>query len=117
MALDLEIDTVILTNQPTTIDIEEPSARLTKMANGGWSASSRAKGTRVKVTWGVDVSPTAVMAELRTARNSLVAHQLEWNDVTGTAHLIQVLWPKDPDYDINAAFLYDRITVEFRESA
>lgn len=117
MPLNLEIDNVILTNQPTQIEVQEAEARTTKMANGGYSAALLAKGARVRITWGVDVSPTVVMAELRTARNSLIAHQLEWDDVTGTHHTFQVLWPADPGYGINPAFLYDHITIEFLEEA
>lgn len=117
MALNLEIDTTILTNQPSTIDIVEPGARLTEMANGGFSAAARSKGTRVRVAWGVDVSPVAVMAELRTARGGTISHQLEWDDVTGTHHDITVAWAREASYGINVAFIYKRIVVEFREEA
>lgn len=117
MPLNLEIDNTILTNQPTDVVVVEPEARTQRMANGGYTAAARAKGTKLKVIWGVDVSPTVVMAELRTARGSSIAHQLEWDDVTGTHQTIQVLWPRDPNYAINPAFSYKSITVEFLEEA
>jgi len=117
MPLNLEIDTVILTEQPTSVSIVEPAAVVRPMANGGVAIAARAKGTKVRVDWGVDVSPTAVMAELRAARNSLVSHRLEWDDVTGTHHDINVAWVSEPNYNVTVAFQYGKISVEFLEEA
>jgi len=113
----LEIDNTILTNQPTSIEVFEAPAKTMPMANGGVSAGTRAAGAKIRVTWGIDVSPTAVLAELRAARGGTASHQLEWDDVTGTHHTVQVAWRGEADYGINTAFNYQKVVVEFLEEA
>jgi hypothetical protein len=104
-----------LTNQPSEVEVIPIQAHLEQVATGGWVAHKRTKGARIRVTWGLEMSKTAVLAELRTARGSTVNHTITFTDASATAHSYSVLWPGDPPFREHHAELYRRITIEFVE--
>lgn len=88
-------------------------APVEQMADGSYTASKRSYGDVIKVTWGLQAAKTAVMAELRSKRNSLVEHTLAFTDPTGTTHTKSVLWPGEPEFQLIPGYLYGAITVTF----
>lgn len=115
MSVDFTIDAGLLTNQPSEIEVTFPTASEAQASSGTWQATARNFGAEVKVTWGVDVAVTAVYAELRSARNSLVAHTITFNDPTGTSHTFSVNWLAEPPFVISVEQLYKRFSIVFHE--
>lgn len=114
MPTNFEIDSVDMTEQPSVIRVTEVKPGEKRVSGGGYTAYTRAKGVEIRVTWGVGVSPTAVMAELRTKRGSTISHQIGWDDPSAAAQTYQVNFPPI-GYDIQVSELYGPITVIFRE--
>ena len=115
MAVNVEIDDVILTNQPSRIELIPAAALRTQATGGGFIGATRNEGDRIRITWGVDVAITAVMAELRTARGGTVAHKLEFDDPSSVHYTIEILWLADPSFTIMLPELYRNFTIEFLE--
>lgn len=117
MTTNVEIDDTILTNQPSGLEMFEAEGGTARATGGGFIGSTRDEGRRIRITWGIGVSVTAAMAELRTARGGTMAHKLEFDDVSGVHHTIQVLWKANPSYRISEAQQYRSYTIEFLERA
>jgi hypothetical protein len=113
MAIDFKIDTVTMTNMPSLVAFEPPQGVVSQMADGSFLASKRTYGAKVVATWGIDASKLAVMAELRTKRNSLVEHSVAFTDPSGTTHTYNVVWPSEPSFKLIPGYAYGTIVVEF----
>jgi hypothetical protein len=115
MAIDAKIDTVAFTTMPSRLEFDPPEGVTRQMVDGSYMASKRSYGARVRYVWGAlngDGTITAVMAELRTKRNSLVEHTTAFTDPSGTTHTYNVLWPSDPSFRLVPGYLYGEIVVE-----
>lgn len=116
MAIDAKIDAVAMTTPPSKVELDPPQGVVEQMADGSYTASKRSFGARVRFIWDAlngDGARTAVMAELRTKRNSLVEHVVAFTDPSGTTHTYNVLWPSEPSFRLVPGYLYGSITVEF----
>lgn len=113
MAIDFKIDTVTVTNQPSFVDYKPITAVTSQMIDGSYTASKRTYGQVIKVIWGVDLAVNAVVAELRTKRNSLIEHTIAFTDVSGVTHTIDVLWDSDPAFKITTSYDYEPIEITF----
>lgn len=103
------------TYQPSQIEVTPVEAETVQGVNGGYVAIGRSKGTEIRVTWGVDVAVTAAMAALRTARNSTIAHTIQFTDPSSTNHSYKVLWLSDPPFSLGPEYLYERFSITFYE--
>lgn len=115
MAIDAKIDTVAFTTQPSKVEFDPPEGVVEQMADGSYTASKRTYGAKIRFIWDAmngDATVTAVMAELRSKRNSLVEHSAAFTDPSGTTHTYNVLWPNDPSFRLVPGYLYGGITVE-----
>ena len=114
--LDFRIDGILLTTQPTRVRDTPVEAGIDRAINGGSVATVRSKGRKVTVTWGEAVAKTAIIAELRTARNSLIKHTIQWTDPSSATHgALNIHWLADPKYVIMPSTLYQAFSVLFFE--
>jgi hypothetical protein len=115
MAIAAAIDATPFTTMPSKMEFDPPEGVVEQMADGSYTASKRTYGAKVRYIWGAingDAAITAVMAELRTKRNSLVEHTTAFTDPSGTTHTYNVLWPNDPSFRLVPGYLYGEIVVE-----
>lgn len=116
MAIAAKIDSNTLTTQPSKVEFDPPEGVVEQMADGSYTASKRTYGAKIRFIWDAingDAAPTAIMAELRTKRNSLVEHSVAFTDPSGTTHTYNVVWPSEPSFHLVPAYLYGAIVVEF----
>lgn len=109
-----EIDTVVMTAQPSNIKVEEAEGKYTETIDGGYLVSPRSKGALITVTWGVQAAKDAVVSELRTKRGSTYAHVIEFIDVNSVVQTFNVLIPPI-SYEILLSEHYNRLTLRMRE--
>ncbi len=112
---DLQINAVLLTNQPTTVELRPAEAVYVQTAAGNWLANVRDLGALIIVTWGVDAAVQAIVAELETKRGSTYNHTVEWNDAAGAARgPFNVLIPPIP-VRMRIEAEYDVLTLTMRQ--
>ncbi len=111
---NFDIDSNVMTIQPSSIEVEEAEGVYKQTVDGGYLVSVRDKGAIIVVTWGVDVAKTAVIAELRTARGASYAHTIGFTDPSSVAQSFTVLMPPI-GYNILTSELYGRFTLRMRE--
>lgn len=110
-----QIDASTLSIQPSEIQVMTAAAQTSQVMSGGYIATTQPKGTVIRVTWGVDVVDSAILNELRTKRNGLIAHTITFYDPYGTSHTYKVLWLQDPPYTFRVDLLLGKFTIEFME--
>ena len=115
MAFAFQIDAVTMTTQPTEVIVQEAPASRSQAATGGYLFSKRSKGAIITVIWGVGAATTAVLAELRTKRNSLVNHTISWTDAGSTAQSYDVGWDAEPPYTERLGNVFKPIRITFYE--
>lgn len=116
MALTFAIDATTMTNQPSSIEDTPVQANTFRGLDGSYTAFTPSKGRMLRVTWGVDVAVTAVLAELRTARGGTVEHTLTWNNEAGSGQSMDALWLGDPPYTQLPSELVRTFTITFYEA-
>ncbi len=114
MATDFKIDGVIMTIQPSFLQVTPPRSAYTQMAGGGSVATRRPRGNRIRATWGVDVSPIGALGELQTKHGGVLSHTIAWLDEDATETTVSVLFDV-PAYNIRTSELTGTITIDFRE--
>jgi len=109
-----EINTVVMTNQPSNIEVEEAEGEYHETIDGGYVVSPKAKGAIITVTWGVQAMKLAAIAELRTKRGSTYSHVIEFIDPSGVTQTFSVLIPPIK-YSILNSENYGKLTLVMKE--
>ncbi len=112
---DFEIDAVILTNQPSSIEFRPAEGQYVATAGGGFLVNKRAKGGMWIVTWGVGAAVQAIISELETRRSTTYAHTIEYEDLDAAARgPFNVLIPPIP-HRMRVDGMFDVFAIQFRE--
>ncbi len=109
-----EIDTAVMTNQPSHIDVDPPEGEYHPTVDGGWVVSPKAKGNVITVTWGVQAMKLAAIAELRSKRGTTYSHVIEFIDPSGSTQTFSVLIPPIK-YSILTNENYGKLTLIMKE--
>ena len=100
---DFKIDSVSVGFQPRELDIQPIEGEVIRTSNGGYLFFGKTSGRVIKVMYGRGrMTPEGALDELRTKRNSLPIHTVEWTDETGTRGPYTVIWPMDPPHPVVA---------------
>ncbi len=115
---NFKIDSSLLTFQPVQVEVEEIEGETVVTSNGGRLFFGKESGRIFKVTYGRGrMTPEGALDELRTARNSLAIHTVEYNDETGLVGPVTVIWPGDPPHTVVAPGHIGKFTFELFEVA
>lgn len=99
---------------PAEIEVIEPTGVEDQTTDGGYVATPRSKGAEIRVRW-KGARTTALLAALRSARGTTIAHTIGWTDLDTSTKSYKVNWLALPPYSISNAELYGDIVIVFRQ--
>ncbi len=111
----VKIDDVLVSPQPSEIDVSPPQGSYSETRGGGFVRTERLRGTIATMRWGRDASPDAILSDLRTKRGSTAIHTLKYTPAEGSGEETVDIFMDPPRWSTQLPEILGTVEMTFRE--